>query len=55
MLRLRRSVFTEDPIMMHTMKHEKTSPNGQALADVDESRIGVHRNTKMYMIDSNID
>ena len=55
MFRLRRSVFTDDPIIMQTIKHEKTNPNGQALADLDESRIGVHRKTKMYIIDSNID
>jgi hypothetical protein len=33
MLRLRRSVFKDDPIIMQTMKQEKTNPNGQAFAD----------------------
>ena len=40
-----------DPTMMQTMKQEKTMPRGV----VPVSRTGVHRNTKIYMQDSNRD
>ena len=55
MLRFRSSVFKDDPIIMQTIKQEKTNPNGQAFADCEESRMGVHKKTKIYMIDSNMD
>jgi len=50
--RLSNRVFIDEPIMIQTMKHEKTKPSGQWPT---ESRTGVHRKTKMYMIDSNMD
>ena len=53
MFRLSSRVLMEDPIIMHTMKQEKTRPKGQLPPAV--SRMGVHRNTKMYMMGSNMD
>lgn len=41
--------------MMQTMKQENTNPKGQASVDWAESSIGVHRKTKMYIMDSNMD
>ena len=48
MLRFRSSVFKDDPIIMQTIKQEKTNPNGQAFADCEESRMGVHKKTKIH-------
>ena len=50
MLRLRSNVLAEEPIIMETIKQENTSPRGQL--PPAESKIGVHKNTKMYIIDS---
>ena len=52
---LRSKVLTEEPIMMHTIKQEKTRPNGQFPEDLFESKTGVQRKTKTYMMDSNMD
>lgn len=46
-------MFRDDPIIMQTIKQENTKPNGHL--PPAESRIGVHRKTKMYITDSNID
>merc|ERR1712136_298235 len=50
--RLSNNVFIDEPIIIQTMKHENTKPSGQWPT---ESRTGVHKKTKMYMIDSNMD
>lgn len=51
-LRLSSKVFIDEPIIIQTMKQEKTKPSGQCPT---ESRTGVHRKTNMYIIDSNMD
>ena len=52
---LRSNVLTVEPIMMNTIKQEKISPNGQSLKDSFDSKTGVQRKRKIYMMDSNVD
>ena len=53
--RLRSRVLTDEPIMIQTIKQEKTRPKGHGVEDLLLSKTGVHKKTKMYMMDSNID
>jgi len=55
MPKLRRRLLAVEPIMMHTMKQENTRPKGHELEELLPSSTGVHKNMKIYMMDSNID
>jgi hypothetical protein len=43
--------YMDEPIIIQSMKHEKTIPSG----GLNGSRMGVQRNTKVYITDSNSD
>jgi hypothetical protein len=49
--RVRRNEYMEEPIMIQSIKHEKTIPSG----GLNGSRVGVQMNTKMYITDSKSD
>ncbi len=52
---MRSRVLADEPIMIQTIKQEKTRPKGHGVEDLLLSKTGVHKKTKMYMMDSNID